>query len=316
MSKSSEEYHKYKMAEKHRLGPDKDGNVFTEKWEEELSIAAPLFFKDLADPLIHNKSYTWMDKHAVFQWTTRATEADGTVTETNAAFPAETDASYRAAYNARERWEDKQSRFQEVAPQMISFLINGTLTESSRERLLTVLTKNRSNLLKQIRENNDILLLKRHMITIHDYGGLQVDDKDKQKVQKKFVDLQASRFGHGYNVADHMRVFEELLRKMRTFKIIGNANAADDKFSQTDLYDAFTKPMETHDNPRVRQRLQNIDDEVIAIDKTDPESIHKEFLIISKLEKKELDDGKGGGRKNQQCQCPDRRREDKEKQKQ
>ena len=293
----SEDYTKYKMKEKHLLGPDKDGNVFTEEWERELGIIAPLIFKDLADPLVHNKKYPWMDRDAVFEWKVKtSTTLGGVTTEswTVTPFPAVGDATYEQASREKDKFYDKQKRFDEKASQIISFLLNGTMTESTRARLLRVLSKNGSNVLAKVRETNDILLLKSYMVGIHDYGGLEVDDKDKKKVEKKFVDLQESKFGPGYTVADHSRVFEELVRQLRTFKLIGNANTNDDRFKQTDLFDAFTKPMETHDNSRVRQHLQNIDEGVIVVDKTDPEAIYREFAIVSKLEKKAAEEKPSG----------------------
>lgn len=292
MSKSIErDVTKFKMPDELLLGPDKDGNVFVEEWERELAIWSAGFFGDLAECFTDNKKRSWMIRDAEFVYTVKKRVIDEITGEEKEVeevkpFPDNKDPSYRSAVRKRDKWEEKQARFEEKGPQIITFLINGTMTKKSRDRLLRVISENKSPILPQIKRDNDVLLLKKHMIGIHDYAGLQVDEKDKLAVEKKFVDLKASKFGSGYTVADHMRVFEEITRQMRTFKLIGNDTQAKDKFRQEELFDAFVKPMETHDNPKIGIRVQNIEDELITVDKSDPEAIYKEFLKMSKLEKK------------------------------
>jgi len=169
MSKETSDPTKYKMPEELWLGPDKDGNVFVEDWKREMGIYASGFYGDIAEALVDLKQKTWMDKNASFKWMVTVDNGDGTVRIEEAPFPDEKHADYRRACRVRDKWEDKQSRYEEKAPQLIAFLLNGTMVKSSRKRLMRVISLNNSPILGEIRENNDILLLVKHMVGIHDY---------------------------------------------------------------------------------------------------------------------------------------------------
>jgi len=240
---SSNEYRKHEMPSHLRLGPDRDGHVDTEKWKRDLDNSAASFFDDLTECFRDGEKRDWMNKHATFQFTKRTTNSNGISVVNKKPFPKAEDEDYDEACEERRVWRAKKERFHQKAPAIISFMLEGTMCKDSRDRLLRVIDSGNSTKLRDIKQENDILALRSEMISIHDYSGLKVQRKDRDAAFKLMADLKVSKFKTGDRIAGHKLVYNEILRKLTSFKLIGNADPIADSFNREYLYEAFFDPM-------------------------------------------------------------------------
>ena len=292
---ASNETRKYEMPSHLRLGPDKDGNIFVEKWTGEMYTYSASFFDDLTECFQDNEPRDWMDKDAKFQYYKRSVSTSGSVVLKKAAFPKAEDPDYEDAKDEKEVWKDKKKRFEQKAPAIITFMLNGTMCNESRERLLRVIDQGNSTVLKDIRRTNDILALRSQMISIHDYKGMTIEKKDKDAAEKAMVDLKVSKFRTGQTIAEHKRHYDEIIRKLTSFKLIGNSDPKLDRFNQEYLFEAFFDPMENHDNQRIKNRLQSIDEKTLDVDKSSLVDFEREYKEFVRLEGKTSSAGKQRG---------------------
>ena len=290
MANNASEHRKYEMPSHLRLGFDKNGNIDIENWEREFETKASGFFKDLVECFRDNNPRTWMDKDARFIYYKTIKDADGNIRKERSKFPSVKDEDYDDAAEDRDIWRDKKKRFLENAPSIITFMLDGTMCNESRERLMRAIASGTSTTLKEIRENNDILRLKQEIINVHDYQGIQIEKSDLDQAEKAMVDLKVSKFKPGYTVAEHKRNYDEIVRKLTSFKMIGNKDARDDRFNQKYLFADFVDPMETHESQRIQNRCQEIEngtamtaDGTKRVDKNDPASIQLEYIEFTRL---------------------------------
>ena len=123
-----------------RLGFDKNGNIDIENWEREFETKASGFFKDLVECFSDNSPRTWMDKDARFIYYKTIKDPDtGIVRKERSKFPSPKEEDYDDALEDKDIWKDKKKRFLENAPSIITFMLDGTMCNESRERLMTVI---------------------------------------------------------------------------------------------------------------------------------------------------------------------------------
>ena len=279
------------MPEHQRLGVDKDGNVFIKEWEKNLGTCAGGFFGYLTDCFKDGIKRPWQDADADFVWMVKVTDVNGVERMLPSAFPDADHASHFRATTERNRFVKFQTEFIKEGPRIMTFLLDGTMSKESRVRLMSVIDNNNNPTLTNLQRSNDIMGLKEKIISIHDYKGLSIDKKDRTEVIKLFVELQTSKkFESGDTLEGIQRDYEEIVRKMKTFGIVGNRDPVMDMFDQTTMFDAFMKPLESHYIESIRNRTVELElGKDLTVDKTDPEEIQKEFLRLKKLEKMWID---------------------------
>jgi hypothetical protein len=295
MSRSEEsgEYSKHFMPESRRLGKDKDGNVCIEEWNREVKLAVNGAFGDLGEVLETSDELPWTDQFARYEHMVPEKVRDsvtGIVTTrlVKKPFPDKDQdpEEWFYANEKREIFVDKQRRFYKRAPEMITFLLNGTLSKESRSRLLALIDSNKSQVLAQIKAGKDVRRLKAEMERIHDFKGLKSDDKDIEKCEEEMRKFsRRTPIAHGVNVTEHKRNFDELHRKLVSLGALGHTDARDDSFTQKFLFDAFTEPLSAHYHYLVRGRIEAYKQKTVDPHKELPGSIYNEYLVFEDFEK-------------------------------
>jgi hypothetical protein len=271
-----------------RFGKDKNGATNVATWQTELGLAAAGHFGDLA-VVFNGEKHLWMDPHARFVYTVAEKDRSGTIRRVQKPFPKEADdpEEYRYAVKDRDEFEDYQKRFKKAAPQMITFLTNGTMQEDTRDRVMDLISARNNPILKEIKDSNDILRLKGIIERAWDFKGATSDDNDKKKAEAAFRKFGEDHISHGKNIQEHKREFDEHIRKLTSLGSLGNRDSRDDSFTQKGLFDAFTDPLRTHFHKLVRDRVDQYAQCYHPLNKDDPEEIHREFQMFQSLEKKE-----------------------------
>jgi hypothetical protein len=162
-SEESSDFSKYFMPESRRLGKDKDGNVCIEDWSREMKLAFSGAFGDLGEVFETSDVLPWMNPFARYEHVIPEQVKDNVTGKlvtrlVNMPFPdkdKEPD-EWFYANEAREIFVDKQRRFARKAPAMITFLLNGTLSKESRERLLALIDSNKSPILAEIKRDKNV----------------------------------------------------------------------------------------------------------------------------------------------------------------
>ena len=137
MANNATDSRRYEMPSHLRLGPDKDGHVFVEKWKGDMYTYSAAFFDDLTECFQDDKPRDWMTKLSTFQYYKRTANSEGEIVLATRAsnFPKPEAADYDEAVEDRKVWRDKKQRFEQKAPAIITFLLNGTMCNDSRDRL-------------------------------------------------------------------------------------------------------------------------------------------------------------------------------------
>ena len=231
---------KYTMPAELRLGKGKDGLVDVKGWRRELKIYSSNFFGKMALPIETGVYPDWAKpKNDKFIYSAKATIDDGkgnlVETTVKKPFPKPKDADYDEAVELRDDWKDLRKRWEDKCPQIIGFLLNGTMDAWTRKRLLQVIDSTEKSVLMEIKTDGDPLRLIDEMSKVHYYRGQQVDKDDKEKAEHLFRVFRKTPVGHGVNVTEHKNLFEEHIRKLISLGSIGNKDPRDDKFTQEDL---------------------------------------------------------------------------------
>ena len=289
-----------------RLGKDKDGIVYVERWQLEVGLAASGFFGDLADEIFQNGAQPWMDPNSRYVHTIekKSTDKSGkeVVQRIVVPFPKEEDdpEEYFYAKENRKAYVDLQRRFQQQAGKMITFLLNGTMTPETRKIVLGRINTNKCPILADIKKRKDVLLLKKYIEEAWDFKGIKSDPDDLKAARKKFTAFEESFIGHGKSVTEHKTEFDELVRKLISLGGLGNKDPRDDCFKQSEVFDTFTLPLRKHWHKLVRNRIDQYDTHYLKLDKNDPEELLREYEIFQEYEKKPNIDYYSRGDKNNQ----------------
>jgi hypothetical protein len=133
---------------------------------------------------------------------------------------------------------------------MISVMLTGCMCAKSNERMDEIHGK---VTLPQLKLEKRVMDVYRLMIEIHNYTGETTQDSDISEVRYEFEEFSKRKsFPVGCTIREYRASFEAILRKMRAFKLIGNANENKDKYSKKEVMDNFLSRLKFHPNEHIR----------------------------------------------------------------